>query len=487
MGVLVIDVGTSGLRAAIVTDESRVENVTYEEFAPSTPAPGMVEFDARAMAEAVVRVARSTLASHPTVSSVGVTNQRASTIAWRRSTGEPVGPAIGWQDLRTVFDCIMAKSNHGLALAPNQTATKAAWMLANYITDEAVRASDDVCIGTVDSWIVWVLTHGTAFVTDHSNAGVTGLTTPDASRWRPDTLDALGIGLHQLPTIVPSCSYVGDAVALPGAPPIHSLVGDQQASMVGQGCIAPGITKITFGTGGMLDVFTGDRAPARAERAGHGTFPIVSYSTPNGINYGFEAVMLSAGTNVEWLRDDMQLVASAAETDALASTVSTAEGVVYVPALLGLGTPHWDYGARGTLLGVTRGTTRAHVVRAVLEGVAHRGADLVEAAERDAHVSITELRVDGGMSRNATFVQALANCTGRSVRVSPVTEATTLGAGFLAGTAAGVWPTLAAATDAVEPSRVVSPLGEPGVSRQQWSEAVARAKGWIPDLSALDF
>lgn len=487
MSVLVIDVGTSGLRAAVVTAQSTVASVHYEEFAPQSPAPGMVEFDARAMATAVLRVANAALAESGPVSSVGITNQRASTIVWRRSTGEPLGPAIGWQDLRTVFDCIMAKANHGLALAPNQTATKAAWMLANYITDADLRSSDDICIGTVDAWIAWTLTEGASFVTDHTNAGVTGLTTPDATQWRQESLDALGISWQQLPTIVPTCSYVGDAVALPGAPPIHALVGDQQASLVGQGCIVEGRTKITFGTGGMLNVFTGQRAPSRAERASSGTFPIVAFSTSHVINYGTEAIMLSAGTNIEWLRDDMQLVASAAETHDVASSVSTSDGVVYVPALLGLGTPHWDYGARGTLLGITRGTTRAHIVRAVLEGVAHRGADLVDAAEQDSRLSIDELRIDGGMSRNPTFVQSLADATQRPVRVSPVTEATTLGAGFLAGVGVGLWSSLADATDAVTPADIVRPLGEPAVSRQQWAEAVSRAQAWIPDLSALDF
>ncbi len=487
MAILVIDVGTSGLRAAIINNDATLGLVCHEEFAPSTPAPGMVEFDAQAMKQAVLRVARTVAASVSKVEAVGITNQRASTIAWRKSTSEPLGPAIGWQDLRTVFDCIMTKTNHSVALQPNQTATKAAWMLNNYVSDAAERASEDICIGTVDSWVVSVLTGGVVHATDPSNAAVTGLSNSGGQTWNPDVMNILGLHTHQFATIVPSSGFIGHATELVGAPPIMSMIGDQQASLVGQGCISSGKTKITFGTGGMLDVFIGSQPPKRAERSTGGTFPIVAFSTSTEIFYGAEAIMLSAGTNIEWLRDDMQLVSSAAQTHEVAATCSTAEGVVYVPALLGLGTPHWDYGARGTLLGITRGTTRSHIVRAVLEGVAHRGVDLVDAAQVDTGLDITELRIDGGMSRNATFVQALADASGRKVCVSPVTEATTLGAGFLAGVAAGVWKTLDEPCSAAEPASVIAPLGNPGVSRQQWAEAISRARSWIPDLSALDF
>jgi glycerol kinase len=483
---LVIDIGTSGLRAAVITDDATVTGLHHEEFAPSTPAPGLVEFDAEAMWDAVLRVATAAMAGAG-VDAVGITNQRASTVGWRRSTGRPIGPAIGWQDLRTVGDCIMARINHGLALAPNQSATKVAWMLANHLPDDAARADDDLMFGTVDTWITWKLSGGSAHVTDHTNAAVTGLTIADGTAWNPSVLAALGLHAHQLPSIVPTAGRCADAVALPGAPPVTALAGDQQASLVGQGCITPGKAKITFGTGGMFDMYVGPAAPASARRNDGGTFPIVAFSDATERHYGVEAIMLSAGTNVEWLRDDMGLISSAEESDAVAASVATTDGVAYVPALLGLGTPHWDYGARGALFGITRGTTRAHIVRAVLEGVAHRGVDLVEAAEQDTGISVATLHIDGGMSRNATFVQALADASGRPVTVSPVTEATTLGAGLLAGTAAGQWPSLADACARTAGFRTVRPLGAPGISRQQWTEAVSRSRGWIPDLSSLDF
>lgn len=486
MKTLVIDVGTSGLRASILHNDGKVTDLHYEEFAPSSPAGGLVEFDAREMYAAVRRVSLAALADN-TADAVGITNQRASTIIWRASTGEPIGPAIGWQDLRTVGECIMAKIEHGLAFAPNQTATKASWMLKNYISDAHARGDDDIRIGTVDSWLVWNLSHGAAHVTDHTNAGVTGLTVPSADQWNEKVLAILEIAPHQLPQIVPSSGFVANAVDLPGAPPIMAIVGDQQASLVGQGCIEPGRTKITFGTGGMLNTFVGSNAPTAAQRSSAGTFPIVAYSDSHGLRYGTEAIMLAAGTNIEWLRDDMGLIASAKDSHDIASQVNTSDGVVYVPALLGLGTPHWDYGARGAFFGITRGSTRAHLVRAVLEGIAHRGVDLIEASEKDSGLPIPEVRIDGGMSRNPTFVQALADASGRTVRVSPLTEATTLGAGFLAGVGIGQWSHLAEAAESISGAQIYEPLGTPGVSRQQWSEAVSRSTSWIPDLSALDF
>ncbi|MFM8793864.1 MAG: FGGY family carbohydrate kinase [Acidimicrobiales bacterium] len=486
MRALVIDIGTSGLRAAVVNNDASVTDLHHEEFAPQSPAGGLVEFDASAMYDAVLRVSNAAMNDRP-VDCVGITNQRASAIGWRRSTGMPIGPSIGWQDLRTVGECMMARAEHGLALAPNQSATKFAWLLTHHVADPAARADDDILFGTVETWITWRLSRGAAHVTDRTNAAVTGLTTASGTEWNPSTVSVLGLHLHQLPTIVPTMGRCADAVDLPGAPPITALVGDQQASMVGQGCISPGRAKITFGTGGMLDLYTGTTPPVHGNRSGNGTFPIVAHSDAHTTHYGVEAVMLSAGTNIEWLRDDMGLIASAADTDAIAASVPDAGGVVYVPALLGLGTPHWDYGARGTMLGITRGTTRSHVVRAVLEGVAHRGVDLIEAAERDSGLDIGTVSIDGGMSRNSTFVQALADAAGRPVTVSPVTEATTLGAGLLAAVAAGHWGGLHDACATVAGHRTVEPLGEPGIPRSEWAQAVSRARSWIPGLSALDF
>jgi glycerol kinase len=392
-----------------------------------------------------------------------------------------VAPGIGWQDLRTVFDCITLKAQHGLAFAPNQSATKVTSLLAAHDPDRA----RDLCFGTVDSWIAWVLTDGAAHVTDRSNAAVTGLTLPDASDWSTRTLDLLGIPGSMMPHLVDTTGPIATATALPGAPMLCALVGDQQASLVGQSCVRPGDTKITFGTGGMLDVCVGEHAPASANRSPEGTFPIVAWSKDGVVTWGAEAIMLSAGSNIEWLRDDLGLIGSAEESHEVASACSSSDGVVFVPALMGLGTPHWDYGARGALFGLTRGSERSHVVRAVLEGIAHRGTDLVEAAEASTGKTIEVLRIDGGMSRNPTFVQALADASQRPVEPAPVADATTLGAGYLAGLAAGTWTSIDDIADMWRPTARVEPRGH--LDRGRFAEAVRRARSWIPDLSALDF
>jgi glycerol kinase len=307
----------------------------------------------------------------------------------------------------------------------------------------------------------------------------------DGSGWSEPTLEALRVPPTVLPTVVDSSRVVGEAVALEGSPPIAGIAGDQQASLIGQGCVRPGQAKITLGTGGMLDVCLGDARPAFDMRGEAGCFPIVTWRIGGHITWGAEAFMLTAGQAVEWLRDDIGLISSSAESAEVALQCDDTGDVWFVPALLGMGTPVWDFGARGTLLGLTRGTGRPEVVRAVLEGVAHRGADLVEAAEADTGLSIGDLRVDGGMSANPVFTQALADATQRRVELSPVTEATTLGAAFLAGMAVGVWKGLDDVAAAWSPRTVVSPGRT--TDRARWYAARERAQGWVPELSSLDF
>jgi len=480
LSILVVDVGTSGVRAAVVRADATVADVHYREVLPISPAQGFVEFDPAAMAAAALEVAGAALAAGGPVDAVGIANQRASTVLWDRATGEPVGPGIGWQDLRTAGVCLMLREQ-GIRLAPNVSATKLQFLLD--LADPA--RTGDLCFGTVDSWIAWTLSAGTAHVTDPTNAALTGLRTADGAAWNDSVLDALSIPRAVLPDVVESSGVAGEATALPGAPVIAGLAGDQQASLVGQGCVRSGMAKITFGTGGMLDLCLGPDRPSFETRGEGGTFPIIAWAREGRVTWGVEAVMLSAGTNVEWLRDDLGLIVTAADSHDVAAGCRDTGGVVYVPALLGLGTPIWDYGARGTLLGVTRGTGRAEVVRAVLEGIAQRGADLVEAAETDGGAEIPVLRVDGGMSANPTFVQALADASRKPVEVSPVLEATTLGAAFLAGLAVGTWPDEAAVAATWAPRAAV----EPGLAldRERWKDACRRAQGWVPELSSLDF
>ncbi|MDZ4827655.1 MAG: FGGY-family carbohydrate kinase [Actinomycetota bacterium] len=479
--VLVIDVGTSSVRAAVVRDDATFAADVARELLPDSPADGLVQFDARVMADASLAVARAALDAAGPVDAVGISNQRASTIVWDRATGEPIGPGLGWQDLRTIGACLALRSE-GLRLAPNASATKLQWLLDTF---DAAR-DRDLCFGTVDTWIAWTLSEGALHVTDATNAAVTGLQHPRSpTEWNARTLGILNVPEAMLPRIVDTDAIVGPATALPGAPPITCLLGDQQASLIGQRCVHPGDAKITFGTGGMLDVVLGPEPPPFDNRGPAGTFPIVTWRRAGRVTWGIEAVMLAAGTNVQWLRDDLGLIASSAESDALAASCADSGGVVFVPAPLGLGTPVWDYGARGALFGLTRGTGRAHIVRAVLEGVAQRGADLVDAAEADAGLEIATLRVDGGMTDNATFVQALADAAQRPVEVSPVREATTIGAALMAGLAVGHHDDLDDVAGAwtprvrVEPSRVLD--------RDQWREAISRSRRWISDLSSIDF
>jgi glycerol kinase len=479
--ILALDVGTTSIRAAIVDGDLAIRALARRPFPPATPFPGLVEFDAAELARLVLDAASEAIAAAgEPVSAIGITNQRASTIVWDRRTSEPIAPALGWQDLRTVGECLTLRAEHDITLAPNQSATKLAWILAN---TPAAR-DRDLAFGTVDTWLAWQLSGGEVHVTDPSNAAITGFLGLDGSSWNERILELLDVPPTLLPRLVDTSGVVGAATALPGAPPIAALVGDQQASLVGQGCVSTGRAKITFGTGGILDVCRGAGSPTSARRDEHGSYPVVAWSLDGKVTWGAEAIMLAAGMNVDWLREDLGLITSAAESHDVAASVAASDGVVFVPALLGLGTPRWDYGARGTLLGVTRGTTRAHVVRAVLEGVAHRGADLVEATEADTGLPIEVVRVDGGMSTNPTFTQALADATGRVVEVSPVVEATTIGAGFLAGLATGAWDDIADADRAWSPVRVDEP-GDP-LDRATWARAVERAAGWIPELTALD-
>lgn len=480
MSILVIDVGTSGLRASVVRPDATIAVEEHRPLLPSTPEAGLVEFDASRMAELALELAAAVLASAGPVEAVGVTNQRASTVVWDRGTGEPVGPGIGWQDLRTVGTCLVLQGD-GIHLAPNATATKAAYLLDLADPDR----SRDLCVGTVDSWLAWHLSEGALHVTDATNAAITGLMRGDASDWDDAVLDALRISRSSLPTVLDTSGLVGPASALPGAPMIAAMVGDQQSSLVGQACVAPGMAKITFGTGGMLDLNVGEHRPRFDRQGDGGCFPIVASRRGGVTTWGVEAIMLSAGTNVEWLRDDLGLIDTAEASHVVASECDHTDGVVYVPALLGLGTPRWDYGARGALFGLTRGSGRPQIVRAVLEGIAQRGADLVDAAEADTGARIPTLRVDGGMSDNPTFLQALADATQRPVEVSPVREATGLGAAYLAGLAVGTWGSWDDIAASWAPRTTVEP-GEP-LDRERWAHAVDRAAAWYPELSALSF
>jgi glycerol kinase len=489
VSILVVDVGTSAVRGAVVRPDGSVEAVHHVPVLPDTPFPGLVEFDATVMARAVVEVATASLAEGGPVEAVGIANQRASTILWDRTTGLPVAPGLGWQDLRTVGTCLELQSQ-GIRVAPNASATKLAALLDVADPDRSRAAAGELAFGTIDTWVAWTLSGGDIHVTDASNAGVTGLVHGDGSGWSTAVLAALGIPEAVLPAIVDSSGAVGLATILDGAPVIAGMAGDQQASLVGQGCTRAGLAKATFGTGGMLDQCTGRERPEQAGRGPAGTIPIIAWRRDGEVLWGVEAIMLSAGTCVEWLRDDLGVIDSADHSAEVAAACDDTGDVWFVPALLGLGTPVWDFGARGTLVGITRGSGRPELVRAVLEGVAHRGADLLEAAASDSGYAIPSLRIDGGMSANPVFTQALADACGCPIEIAPVLEATTLGAAYLAGMAIGTWSDEEQVAAAWAPRQVVDPLvGDQrrGELRARWLQARAKSEATIPELSAIDF
>lgn len=475
MTILVIDMGTSSVRAVALEADGTTHHEARAANPPQSPAPGLAEFDPMALAELATSLATTVVEAVGAVDAVAIATQRASTVIWDATTGRAIGPGIGWQDLRTVGRCLALRAE-GVPVAPNLSATKAEWLVAQ--TDVPRH---QIRIGTIETWLAWHLSHGAIHVTDATNAAVTGLYDPVAHQWNAALADRLGIPATALATVVDTIGIVGTASRLPGAPPIAALIADQQASLIGQGATTPGQAKITFGTGAMLDVCLGSELVRGATQA---TFPIVAWRADGRSTFGLEAVALCAGGAVDWLCDGLGLLDRVEDSAALAATVPDSDGVVFVPSLSGLGSPDWDHGARGLLIGLTRGTTSAHVVRAVLEGVAHRGADLVEAIEADADIRLARISVDGGMSANPVFVQALANAVGRPITVSAQREATAVGAGFAAGVAIGVWPNLAATAELVQSSGTVAPTS--ALDRDRFRAARSRARGWIPALSALD-
>lgn len=489
ISILVIDVGSSAVRAVVVRADGTTAAPRQLATPPEHPWPGLVELDAAALARAALDAARACLEEAGPVDGVGITNQRGTTVVWDAGTGEPVGPALSWQDLRTAGTCLELQAE-GLRLAPNESATKLAWLLDNYDPDRR----RDLRFGTLDTWVTWALTEGAAHVTDPSNAAITGLLPTEevlAGKvridWDRSRAERFRVPAGCLPDLVPSSGVVALATALPGDPPIAGLAGDQQCSLMGQGCTRPGEAKATFGTGAFLDMVVGDKPPAfgaSGKSGPNGCLPIIAWEREGALTWGVEGVMLSAGAAVRWLVD-VGLLSQVDESAEVAGSCDDTGDVFFVPALLGLGTPQWDYGARSLFIGMSPGTSRPQLVRAVLHGVAQRGADLLEAAEADTGRAVDRLRADGGMTANPVFVQELANACGRPVEVSAELEATSLGAGFLAGLGVGLWSSEEEVAALAKPRSVIEPTGDG--QRDRWGQARARSEGWIPDFSALKF
>ncbi len=484
---LVIDIGSSSVRAGAVDEYGQLHALRALPVLALTPSPGLVEVDPGAIIAAVMKLASQVIEELGSVTCVGIANQRATTVVWDARDGGAIAPGIGWQDLRTVGRCLELQAK-GIRLAPNASATKIAWLIEQ--ADPQRYPIEHLRFGTLDSWVIWHLSQGASHITDLTNAGVTSLIDLATCNWDNRTLEALSLPRHLFGEIVDSMGDLTIASALPGSPPITGILGDQQASLLGQSCVRRGDAKLTLGTGAMLDLVLGPQAPLEAKRNEHGTFPIPTWQHSGSPTWGLEAVALSAGSCIEWLRDDLGIIDSVADSQSVAASVDSAEGVCFVPALLGLGTPVWDFGARGLLSGLTRGSGRGQITRAVLEGIAQRARDLVDAAEQDGGVTIDRVRVDGGMTANDLFLGMLADALERPLEVSPVLEATVLGAGYAAGLGSGMFGDFDHLADLWRPRMTLDPTMDPffrGLAREAYLEARKRSERTIAGLSDIDF
>ncbi|MCZ6572360.1 MAG: glycerol kinase GlpK [Planctomycetota bacterium] len=490
--VVALDQGTTSSRAILFDRDGRVRASAQREFEQIFPQPGWVEHDARSIwttQEAVLTEALHAAGATATdVAALGIANQRETTVVWDRKSGEPIYNAIVWQDRRTADVCAqLERDGHGesvqrktgLLLDPYFSATKAAWILDHVDGARARAEAGELAFGTIDSWLVWKLTGGERHVTDASNASRTLLCDIHSGTWDDELLELFRIPRAVLPEIRSSSEIYGAVSATPAARdvPLAGIAGDQQAALFGQTCFRAGEAKNTYGTGCFLLLNTGTQAVTSRNRL----ITTVAWRLGDTLTYALEGSVFVGGAVVQWLRDGLGLVKHAAEIEALARSVEDNGGVYFVPAFAGLGAPHWDPHARGTLIGLTRGTTAGHVARAALEAVAYQVADVLDAMREDSGIRLKELHVDGGAAANNLLLQFQADLQRLPVVRPSVTETTALGAAYLAGLATGYWSGLdeISANGGVD-RRFDPQLGaeQAAALRRRWSEAVSRSRGW---------
>ena len=492
--VLALDQGTTSSRSILFDHEARVVAIAQREFQQFFPSPGWVEHDANeiwsSQRDTLLEVLESAGADDADIAAVGITNQRETSVLWDRNTGEPIGRAIVWQDRRTAEVCQKLKEaglepevsqRTGLLLDPYFSGTKLAWML-EHLPDARRRAErGELCFGTMDSWLTWKLSGGRLHITDITNASRTLLMNLTTGEWDPWMLDLLKIPSACLPKIVPSSFPQLEPIQLDSRRlALGALAGDQQAALFGQACFQPGMAKNTYGTGCFMLMHTGTQ-PLRSKHRLLSTTACSNRIGKDETQYALEGSVFVGGAVVQWLRDGLGLVKNSSEIEALASSERDHGGVYVVPAFTGLGSPHWDPFARGSIIGITRGTTKGHIARAALEAIAFQSAELLIAMQQDAEHPLRELRVDGGAARNDLLMQFQADLLGVPVIRPAVTETTALGAAYLAGIAAGFWVNENAVTERWQIDRVF----EPGMSRElaaarmtEWSRAVERCLRW---------
>ena len=491
--ILAIDQGTTGTTALLVDGSGRVVWQAYQEITQIYPRPGWVEHNPNEIFDSVMETVEdlleSTEISPRQLIAIGIANQRETTIVWERSTGRPVANAIVWQCRRTapLCDALMARGleedvaeKTGLPIDAYFPATKIRWIL-DHIPDGQQRAENgELAFGTVDTWLLWNLTNGTLHATDVTNASRSMLYNIDTLEWDPDLLEALDIPLAMLPSVKPSSGifgYTGGNFFAGQAIPIAGVAGDQHAALFGQACFEPGMTKNTYGTGSFILMNTG----AERVRSDHGLLSIIAWDLGEGVTYGLEGSIFSTGATVQWLRDGLQFIEASADVEALADSVEDNGGVYLVPAFTGLGAPHWDMYARGTIVGITRGTSRGHIARAALESTAYQTRDAVDAMRSDTSLDIPLLRVDGGGTANDLLMQFQSDILGIPIERHAVAETTALGAAYLAGLATGFWQ----GTDEIAANwatdKRFDPSMDPGERaslHHNWLRAIDRSKNW---------
>ena len=491
--VLALDQGTTSSRALVFDEAGTVLAVAQREFRQIYPRPGWVEHDPLEIWESQRDVAREALAAVAAgdIAAIGITNQRETVILWERATGRPVANAIVWQDRRTADGCErlaregltpLFRYKTGLVLDPYFSGTKLAWLLDNVPGARAEAEAGRLAFGTVDTWLIWNLTggpHGGRHVTDASNASRTLLYDLRSGDWDDELLAALRIPRAVLPEVRSSSEVYGETTPeLFGRPiPIAGVAGDQQAALFGQACLQPGMAKNTYGTGAFLLMNTGTQPVPSAREL----LTTVAWRIGDQTEFALEGSVFIAGAVVQWLRDGLGLIRSSSEVTALAASVPDSGGVVLVPAFTGLGAPHWDPYARGSLLGLTRGTTAAHIARAALEGIAFQVADVIDAMRADSGVPLTELRVDGGAAANDLLMQFQADLLGVPVTRPHTLETTALGAAYLAGLATGVWSSPEDVASHWRAGQTFEPSPDRGKvesMRARWNRAVERSRGW---------
>ena len=492
--ILALDQGTTSSRAMVFDRSARAVSVAQQPITQIYPRPGWVNQDAAEIWTTTLEAARAALQqaglTGSDIAGIGIVNQRETLIVWDRATSGAVSPAIVWQSRQSqpLIDALLTRgmgpayqSKTGLVPDAYFTASKLAWLLEDQPDLRRRAESGELLAGTVDSWLLWNLTAGAVHATDVSNASRTMLFDIQALDWSPELIQDMAIPREMLPRVVASAGVTGFTVPqlFSAGIPVSGIAGDQQAALFGQACFAPGEAKNTYGTGSFLLMNTGDEM----KRSGHQLLSTIAWRIDQEVDYALEGSIFISGAAVEWLRDGLGIIDSVQDVELLAASVPDTAGVTVVPALTGLGAPHWDAAARGTILGLTRGSTAAHIARATLEAVAFQTRDVTDAMIADSRIPLTSLRVDGGAARNDLLMQIQADVLGVPVIRPKNVETTSVGAAFLAGLGCGLWPDKASLVDRWSVDRVFEPaVGE--AERQSrygtWQAAVERSRGWAP-------